>query len=237
MEHKFELWTLGEKLSDRVIAESTQPGLALYNAYVCTSIPVFEDRALTGLYPLQRPALRAHSLGESGARIGPPIPTASMLVLHPSEPRVVPMDFALASSRSAATRSPKGTRFVFYFSLQRNCSDPSKELPEQPGADRTRVRGRTKHRACVSHGRLGVCGCRTGWGVERDQVFGPHGCRPSEAQWAACRARRSMSTSLPVMCANKLTLLPESRSTLSCLPRLVSRHSCLWSLMAAYPRS
>lgn len=40
VEHKFELWTMGEKLSDRVIAEFTRPGFALYNAYVCIFLPI-----------------------------------------------------------------------------------------------------------------------------------------------------------------------------------------------------
>lgn len=36
-EFRFELWTMGEKLDDRVIKEFSHPdaGLNLFNAYVC----------------------------------------------------------------------------------------------------------------------------------------------------------------------------------------------------------
>ncbi len=37
--------------------------------------------------------LRLHPHNESGARLGPPISTASMMVLHPTEPRLVPLGF------------------------------------------------------------------------------------------------------------------------------------------------
>ncbi|KAL1693266.1 hypothetical protein GGG16DRAFT_123376 [Schizophyllum commune] len=82
LEYAFELWTMGEKLSDRVIAEFDRaPRFSVWNAYGPTEASI-------------NVTLRKHPKGESGSRLGPPIPTASMLVLHPTEPRAIEHGFA-----------------------------------------------------------------------------------------------------------------------------------------------
>ncbi|KAK0501009.1 putative peptide synthetase [Armillaria luteobubalina] len=78
----FELWTMGERLSERVIDAFSRPdqGYVLCNAYGPTEAAI-------------NVTLRVHPHNESGARLGPPISTASMMVLHPTEPRLVPLGF------------------------------------------------------------------------------------------------------------------------------------------------
>ncbi|KAL1744044.1 putative peptide synthetase [Schizophyllum fasciatum] len=81
LEYAFELWTMGEKLSGRVIHEFDRPPRFLvWNAYGPTEASI-------------NVTLRKHPRGESGSRLGPPIPTASMLVLHPTEARAVEHGF------------------------------------------------------------------------------------------------------------------------------------------------
>ncbi|TIB70322.1 acetyl-CoA synthetase-like protein [Wallemia mellicola] len=76
----FELWTMGEKLSDRVISNFTRPGNELYNAYGPTEAAI-------------NVTLRRHPSTESGARLGPPIKTASLLIFHPTLNKIMPMGF------------------------------------------------------------------------------------------------------------------------------------------------
>ncbi|KAK0185195.1 putative peptide synthetase [Armillaria mellea] len=78
----FELWTMGERLSECVIDAFSRPdqGYVLCNAYGPTEAAI-------------NVTLRLHPRNESGARLGPPISTASMMVLHPTEPRLVPLGF------------------------------------------------------------------------------------------------------------------------------------------------
>ncbi|KIK69417.1 hypothetical protein GYMLUDRAFT_152778 [Collybiopsis luxurians FD-317 M1] len=80
---KFELWTMGEKLSEKVIEAFSRPdeGFVLCNAYGPTEAAI-------------NTTLRVHPRHESGARLGPPIPSSTMVVLHPAEPRLVPQGFA-----------------------------------------------------------------------------------------------------------------------------------------------
>ncbi|EOQ99429.1 Nonribosomal peptide synthetase 2 [Wallemia ichthyophaga EXF-994] len=77
----FELWTMGEKLSDRVISNFTRPGNSLYNAYGPTEAAI-------------NVTLRKHPSEQSGAKLGPPIDTASLLILHPTLNKVMPMGFS-----------------------------------------------------------------------------------------------------------------------------------------------
>ncbi|KAK0209228.1 putative peptide synthetase [Desarmillaria ectypa] len=79
----FELWTMGERLSERVIDAFSRPdrGYVLCNAYGPTEAAI-------------NVTLRLHPRNESGSRLGPPISTASMMILHPTEPRLVPLGFS-----------------------------------------------------------------------------------------------------------------------------------------------
>ncbi|KAK0434815.1 putative peptide synthetase [Armillaria borealis] len=89
----FELWTMGERLSERVIDAFSRPdqGYVLCNAYGnlyrLTSVAQGPTEAAINV------TLRLHPRNESGARLGPPISTASMMVLHPTEPRLVSLGF------------------------------------------------------------------------------------------------------------------------------------------------
>ncbi|KAG7451863.1 putative peptide synthetase [Guyanagaster necrorhizus] len=78
----FELWTMGERLSERVIEAFSKPdqGYVLCNAYGPTEAAI-------------NVTLRLHPRNESGSRLGSPISTASMMILHPTEPRLVPLGF------------------------------------------------------------------------------------------------------------------------------------------------
>ncbi|KIY67738.1 putative peptide synthetase [Cylindrobasidium torrendii FP15055 ss-10] len=78
----FELWTMGEKLSNQVIRAFSRPddGYVLFNAYGPTEASI-------------NVTLRFHPSNESGARLGSPISTASIVILHPNEPKLVPMGF------------------------------------------------------------------------------------------------------------------------------------------------
>lgn len=95
---KFELWTMGEKLSDSVIEKFSRPakGYVLCNAYVRCCNFLIEDMLTVQQGPTEASinvTLRIHTQGESGARLGPPIPTAAMVILHPTENRLVPVGF------------------------------------------------------------------------------------------------------------------------------------------------
>ncbi|KAL1728701.1 putative peptide synthetase [Schizophyllum commune] len=107
LEYAFELWTMGEKLSDRVIAEFDRaPRFSVWNAYGPTEASI-------------NVTLRKHPKGESGSRLGPPIPTASMLVLHPTESRAIehgfPGELALGGVQVARgyLNNPEQTARVF----------------------------------------------------------------------------------------------------------------------------
>uniref|UniRef100_D8PSX8 Carrier domain-containing protein n=1 Tax=Schizophyllum commune (strain H4-8 / FGSC 9210) TaxID=578458 RepID=D8PSX8_SCHCM len=107
LEYAFELWTMGEKLSDRVIAEFDRaPRFSVWNAYGPTEASI-------------NVTLRKHPRGESGSRLGPPMPTASMLVLHPTEPRAIehgfPGELALGGVQVARgyLNNPEQTARVF----------------------------------------------------------------------------------------------------------------------------
>ncbi|KAF9077098.1 hypothetical protein BDP27DRAFT_1414219 [Rhodocollybia butyracea] len=80
---KFELWTMGERLSDRVIESFSRPdeGYILCNAYGPTEAAI-------------NTTLRIHPRHESGVRLGAPIPSATMVILHPTEPHIVPQGFS-----------------------------------------------------------------------------------------------------------------------------------------------
>ena len=77
----FELWTMGEKLNNRVIENFTRPGNSLYNAYGPTEAAI-------------NVTLRSHPPNESGACLGPPLPSSSLMILHPTKNKLVPMGFA-----------------------------------------------------------------------------------------------------------------------------------------------
>lgn len=102
----FELWTMGEKLSDRVISNFTRPGNTLYNAYGPTEAAI-------------NVTLRRHPSSESGAKLGPPIDTASLLILHPTLDKVMPLGFtgelAIGGSQLAKgyLKMPEQTEKVF----------------------------------------------------------------------------------------------------------------------------
>nr|Q52US9.1 RecName: Full=Nonribosomal peptide synthase fso1; AltName: Full=Ferrichrome A biosynthesis cluster protein fso1; AltName: Full=Ferrichrome A synthetase [Omphalotus olearius]AAX49356.1 putative peptide synthetase [Omphalotus olearius] len=84
LEHgvKFELWTMGERLLEKVIAAFSRPdeGYVLCNAYGPTEAAI-------------NTTLRVHPRHETGARLGQPIPSATMVILHPTEPWLVPQGF------------------------------------------------------------------------------------------------------------------------------------------------